>query len=636
MSEKKTSLFSNRFPAREVAVGHTAIGGRHPIRLQSMTNTPVADWQATLEQCQRIFDAGADFVRISIPDKKALENLETIRKNLRKSGYENPLIADIHFKPELAVSAARIVEKVRINPGNFSEKAHPSKTRWSREEYSAARQKIQENIRPLILACKEYGTAIRIGTNSGSLSRRIVSRYGHTPEAMVESTLEFLKIFEDLGFFQTLVSLKASNPLLMIQSYRLMAKGMLEEKMPYPLHVGVTEAGAGETGRIKSALGISTLLKWGIGDTIRVSLTEEPEKEIGVAKKITAPFQKAFTFQEKIKRSYSIPQFEINSAPPKLPADHKALVVNSSRELTRLSRPPVSFLSQEASGLDFSPEDPEADLVILEAPGEKKPSMGGRPFFCIPADLITRPHQADVFPVFAAEAPEKKHKGVHPVFNLVKLNHLPDTSFFEKLKELPGPLLILDVDEGFPFERFEGLTLRLESASLNAGLIVKNTFKEKDEEDFMIELAESYGSLLLQKKIHGLWIEAPSLPTGQNPNPLIYKLFQTAGLRHTQTEFISCPTCARTSFDLQGVLQQIKKELSGFPGLTIAVMGCVVNGPGEMADADYGILGTGSGKVHIYRGKTVIKKNIPPQKALETLKEVLKREKRNLFPENQY
>ncbi len=445
-----------RFPSREVSVGSIALGGRNPIRLQSMTNTSAADAEATIQQSIRIFEAGADYVRIATPDIHSVRQLSYIRKALRAAGFPNPLIADIHYQPGLALHAAPLVDKIRINPGNYTDRPGGSQKQWTENEYAHDLEKLASSLAPLIAVCKEHGTAIRIGTNLGSLSQRITFRHGHSPEAMVQSTLEFLSIFEHLSFYNTVVSLKASNPVIMIQAYRLMAERMLETGMNYPMHLGVTEAGFGLDGRIKSALGIGTLLKMGIGDTVRVSLTEDPELEIPVAAKIV--------------------------------------------------------------------------------------------------DYAQSQHSTEVF--------------------------------------------------------------------------IKKNYATSCEETLMVMAAIDFGDRLLFKEIDGLLIEAPGIQNKKKLRDIEEALMQATRRRITKTEFIACPSCARTSYDIQGVLNDLQSQAGHIPGLTIAVMGCVVNGPGEMADADYGLMGAAKGLLWIYKGNQVVKKNIPPASAASELLKILKNEGR--------
>ena len=535
-----------RFPSGEVDIGGVPLGHTRPVRVQSMTNTPTTDVKATVDQCLRAFDAGADYMRISVPDSASLESLKRIRSQLNQSGCNKPLIADIHFRAGLALEAAKIVEKVRINPGNYTP-LEAGKKSWTGSDQRKELETVRSSLSPLVRVCKDYGTAIRVGTNSGSLSPRIINWYGHTPEALVESTMEYLHLFHELEFRSVVVSLKTSDPLTMIASYHLMAARMLQENLACPLHTGVTEAGAGESGRMKSALGIIPLLQAGIGDTIRVSLTGKPEDEIAFAKKITAGFtlQSFNTATVEGTETEKSPEFHIpQSPPPPLPGNHKAIVVTS---------------------------DP-------------------------------------------ANAPDST-KGFRPI-ELQSPDDLPGA--YTPASE-DRVLLIANLDKGFPAEKLTELKDSIRSAGISAGIIAKTSIPGDSEDKQTIDLCARFGSLLLQKKLHGLWISNPDHNDQKSISALVLRLLQAAGLRISDTEFIACPTCARTSYDLEKVYNMVKDKASGKPGLKIAVMGCVVNGPGEMAGADFGILGAANGSLQVFRGGKAIHKNLDPETAVEKL-----------------
>jgi (E)-4-hydroxy-3-methylbut-2-enyl-diphosphate synthase len=594
-----------RFSTREVQIGNRPLGGLNPIRLQSMTNTPPLDIKTTVEQAIRIFEAGADYVRISTPSRQSALNLESIKKELRLAGFDQPLVADIHFNADLALIAARLVEKVRINPGNYTGIPRKGQTEWTDAEYATELEKVRQNMAPLIAVCREYGTALRIGTNFGSLSQRIISRYGNTPEGMVQSTVEFLKIFEDLGFYQSVVSLKASNPLIMIRSYLLMVERMQFEGMAYPLHLGVTEAGEGENGRIKSALGIGTLLKMGIGDTIRVSLSEAPEDEIPVARKIVDPYQQNFTSALSVKEPFRVPDFDWKSNyTPALPGGCKATVVQSFTERGNTGKKPDLFLLEKSLEKISNP-DAAFHGEVLDTIGENR------------------------YPLFYLTETEINNSQLHPEFNFFKADFPLQTHLLEKLKQVPGPVLFFSFPERELSKTTEELYQLLEKWQIKAALVPRLAYSQPDREVLMLSLTADAGALLLQRKIHGLWVEAPNLHKKSHLTDICFGLLQACGLRITSTEFISCPTCARTSFDLLTLLQQVKEKTSQFPGLKIAVMGCVVNGPGEMADADFGIMGAGPGKVHLYKGTEPLVKNIDQDKAASVLEKTIKKLKFN-------
>lgn len=540
------------------------MGNGHPIRIQSMTSTRTTNIRATLDQCIRLFDAGADYVRISIPDKASIAALRQIKKELRGAGYDNPLIADIHFKPELALLAAPIAEKLRINPGNYTRVSLPGKTPWTETGYDNELQVLKNKLAPLTGVCKDHGTAIRIGTNLGSLSPRIVSRFGNTPEAMVEATLEFLRTFEELGFFNTVISLKASNPLVMIRAYHLMAGRLMSENMAYPLHLGVTEAGAGEDGRLKSALGIGTLLEMGIGDTVRVSLTEEPEAEIAFARVLAAPFQqrKSSTPQHK----FVLPRFQLMQAPA------------------------LPFYGQKNS-------------LIIATPGVlpwKEAAL----------------FEADSIPSDAAS--------LHPGVNIILFRDTPSIKQLETCRHVPGPILVADTTLGFELENLETMQAMTVQAGIQAGILLKLRLPAMRTDRIIAGLATRFGGFLLRRVIHGLWIETGGVNAAVNATRIGQGLLQACGIDRERTEYVSCPTCSRTSYDLQGVLKSIRDHLPEVPGLKIAVMGCIVNGPGEMADADFGVMGSKNGTLTIYRGKTPVKKHLNPKNAAEELFRLLK------------
>lgn len=544
-----------RFPSREVDIGGIPLGHTHPVRVQSMTNTPTTNVKATVDQCLEGFDAGADYMRISVPDNASLESLKKIRNELNHCGYRKPLIADIHFRAELALEAAKIVEKVRINPGNYTPEK-TGKTTWTRACRQQELEVVRSRLAPLVRVCREHGTAIRVGTNSGSLSPRIVSWFGHTPRALVESTMEYLRLFQDLAFDNLVVSLKTSNPLTMVNSYHLMAGSMLEENLAFPLHTGVTEAGADESGRMKSALGIIPLLQAGIGDTIRVSLTGNPDEEIVFAKKIVAGFSAAFSTAPSGTPDHKKPKTDEGSGsgegsdtlhlapPPPLPGNHKAIVLTSD-------------------------------------PGHSPDSTRG-----------FRLHEL---------------KGTDNMAEAI------DQAAEDRL------LLIANLDRGFSENRLPGLCDQIQGEGIRAGVVAKASIKGTDEDSQTIEMCSRFGSLLLQRKLHGLWISNPGPDQQDNLSAMALRLLQAAGLRVSDTEFIACPTCARTSYDLKRVYSMVKEKAGGKPGLTIAVMGCVVNGPGEMAGADFGILGAANGSLQVFRGGKAVYKNLGTEEAVDKL-----------------
>ena len=613
------SLFGiARFPSREVKIGNRPLGGNNPIRLQSMTNTNTLDIKATLEQSKRILLAGADYVRISAPNMEAANALKEIKNKLKDAGFHHPLIADIHFKPEVALTAARYVEKVRINPGNYVKVSSANQTGYTKTDREKEIEQIRQKISPLVNVCKDFGTAIRIGTNMGSLSQRIIAQYGNTPEGMVAATMEFIEVFRELDFHNFVISLKASKPLIMVQAYELMVKKMLEENLHYPLHTGITEAGEGENGRIKSALGICTLLNKGIGDTVRVSLTEEPEKEIPFATKITSVFQLPFTNNSKdlFKLGKTIwSEKEIFFPETRL----KAIVVESLKEddgkttIKNLTNQDKPQLKEENGSLP-----PEADFLFTE--NTRKASANPDRKFIVPFEKFDK----EVFP------------NTKLLWELNKNKTIPGKTGWENcFVQIPGSWVSKNFTLPFEDKPFaviaepddtnepHGLDEIINFCQGdNIPVILRKKFSTKETDEIIGHIAILFGRYLLEKKIQGLWFEAPYLD--DDITKISFGFLQSAGLRITRTEFISCPTCARTSFDLQNVLHQIQKQTDGFPGLKIAVMGCVVNGPGEMADADFGYVGAANGKLHLYKGREMIAKNIEPAQAVSKLKEILR------------
>ena len=527
------------YKSRIVNIGNLKLGGNNPVLLQSMANTSTLDVTATVDQCKRIVDAGADMIRITARNEKEAYQLDKIKNDLRLSGYDVPLIADIHFNPKVAELAAKIVEKVRINPGNYVDR-NSSKSIYTNTEYQDELKKIQERLFPLIKICKIHNTAIRIGTNHGSLSNRILLKYGNTVEGMVESAMEFVRICKNFDFHDLVLSMKSSDVRIMVYSTRLLVKMMQEEGYDYPLHLGVTEAGSDMDGRIRSAAGIGSLLAQGIGDTIRVSLTEDPENEIPVAKYTVKPFEKIRT--------------------------------------------------AEVQTQDLNTEFPYSDKDILIHGDKVKYPVIGNSF------IKTRSVDADL------------------IYKDWKL-------FDKKMNEFRGNLHFLKINKKDPLQAISEIETSVSEANDNSKVII--CFEaEKCDEQTMI-LASSLISLaLIDGHAEGVFIKAP-----ENDDLCIevaFSLLQFLKLRSTKTEFISCPTCGRTQFDIVGVLKKVKEKTAHLKGLKIAVMGCIVNGPGEMADADYGYVGSVSGNVNLYKANTLIKSNINQDEALAELIQLIK------------
>ncbi|MCH5227600.1 MAG: (E)-4-hydroxy-3-methylbut-2-enyl-diphosphate synthase [Muribaculaceae bacterium] len=523
----------------ETKVGNVGIGGENPIRIQSMTNTSTMDTDGSVDQAMRIAEAGGEIVRLTTQGVKEAANMAEIRNGLDKKECRVPLVADVHFNPSAAFKAVETCEKVRINPGNFVDPARTfKKLDFTDEEYNEEIEKIKETFVPFLNKCKEYGTAIRLGVNHGSLSDRIMSRYGDTPEGMVESALEYLRICQKEGFDNVVISIKSSNVGVMVRTVELMAEKMKEEGMHYPLHLGVTEAGDAEDGRVKSAVGIGTLLGEGLGDTIRVSLTEDPENEIPVARKLR-DYIESRRLHERIEEPD-----------------------NTGKGVSRIKSAPVSGYENI--------KYPVVGLDIQEIPKDWHQ-------FNTSDDI---PELKDDYPIVIETANANK----------------------------PGAIAAW-------IDRFQ-------TEGAKNPIILKISYNDKDFEDLMIKASADLGPLLLWGYGSGLWIEANAF-TQEELNSLALSILQAARLRISKTEYIACPSCGRTLFDLQTTLKDVKEATKEMKGLKIGVMGCIVNGPGEMADADYGYVGAGPGKVSLYKGKELIKKNIPSEEAIPALLDLI-------------
>ncbi len=534
------------------------IGSDYPIRVQSMTNTTTTDIEASVAQCRRIAEAGGEIVRLTAQGVREADAIGQIRAQLRGEGCNVPLVADIHFNPRAAFAAAQVTDKVRINPGNFVDPARQFKrVEYSDEEYAAELGRIREALLPFIALCREHGTAVRLGVNHGSLSDRIMSRYGNTAAGMVESVMEFLRVFKAERFEQVVISMKASNVVVMVESVQLLVRAMDREDMHYPLHLGVTEAGFGEDGRIKSAVGIGTLLSQGLGDTIRVSLSEDPEAEIPVARKLVDYITSRSgddTCDDDDETAYEIaPQRRITT------------VVNGN---IGGGKPPVVLASGERGSLqtELQPDYyPQSDTAI---------------------------HWAEV----AADTPVDKLPEIQPDTVLVVI---PSGA------NVPGSQI--------------SFIRRVKDAGIECPVIVKNTYADTDREWLQVKAGADLGAVMMSGLADGVWLDAPSYADGAEVVSIAYSILQATRQRISHTEFISCPGCGRTMFDLQTTVRRVKEATQHLRHLKIGVMGCVVNGPGEMADADYGYVGAARHKISLYRGKECVEKNIPEEDAIERL-----------------
>jgi (E)-4-hydroxy-3-methylbut-2-enyl-diphosphate synthase len=620
----------SRYKTREVYIGDIPLGDSNPIRIQSMTTTDTMNTLATVEQSIRMINAGCEYIRITAPSLNEAQNLKNIKEELRKRGYKIPLIADIHFTPNAAELAARIVEKVRINPGNYIDKKKFQTIEYSDTEYQAELERIRERFTPLVKICKEYGTAMRIGTNHGSLSDRIMGRYGDTPLGMVESALEFLRICGENNYHQVVLSMKASNPQVMVQAYRLLIQKMESENMNYPLHLGVTEAGDGEDGRIKSAVGIGALLEDGIGDTIRVSLTEEPEYEAPVAISLADRYiirnsHKDIIDLEKNSHDPFIynrrETFEVSgiggTTVPKVLADFSESGISNYRELK-----PV--------GYNYNPEtdkwnmtDQACDLVYI---GSNSINFNTPSNLKIVYDYdkwLALDDKTSGFPVFNFEN-YKKDMMLSFVLNFVQINisQIYDDNF-NQLVNNRTVVFVLRTDNLHGMAEQRRIILEMLNRNIKNPVIVKREYFSTTEELFRLYGATDVGTLLIDGFGDGVWFVAKS-NDGKNLdygliNRTIFGILQAARTRISKTEYIACPSCGRTLFDLVEVTNIIRKRTEQLKGVKIAIMGCIVNGPGEMADADYGYVGSGQGKITLYRGKEIVKRSINSENALDEL-----------------
>ena len=639
----------SRYETREVYVGDVPLGGNNPIRIQSMTITDTMDTIATVEQTIRMVDAGCDYVRITAPSINEAKNLQNIKDELRKRGYTVPLIADIHFTPNAAEVAARIVEKVRVNPGNYADKKKFQSVEYNDTEYDAEIERIRAKFSPLVKICKEYGTAMRIGTNHGSLSDRIMSRYGDTPLGMVESALEFVRICEDLNYHDIVLSMKASNPKVMVQAYRLLIKKMEENNMNYPLHLGVTEAGGGEDGRIKSSVGIGTLLEDGIGDTIRVSLTEDPEYEAPVAISLVKRYDTR-TNHSPIKPINEIPidpfnysrreSFEIagmgGKNVPVVFADLRDEKIISTDDLKE-----TGYLYDKETD-KWMMSDTAADFVFL--------GSNALPFDC-PKSLkpvyhfkfwLKQGSSKDSFPLLNVdEFLTNENLSNELNFLSISLESL-NSELITKIKKDKKTVLVVETQNKHGMAEQRRFFFELINQNIKNPVIIKRNYKNISADELRLYASTDFGALLLDGFGDGVWIKfsgefnAPtendkyvkSFVVGESANKLInrtlFGILQATRTRISKTEYIACPSCGRTLFDLQETTEMIRRRTEHLKGVKIAVMGCIVNGPGEMADADYGYVGSGVDKITLYRSKNIVKRNIPAKNAVDELINLIK------------
>ncbi len=632
----------SRFKTVEVKIGNVLLGAHHPIRVQSMTTVDTMDTEGSVAQSIRMINAGCELVRITAPSIKEARNLANIRKELDAKGYSTPLVADIHFTPNAAEEAARCIEKVRINPGNYADKKKFEEINYTPEAYQKELGRIKSKFAPLVQICKENGTAMRIGTNHGSLSDRIMSWYGDTPKGMVESAMEFIRICQDLNYHQLVVSMKSSNPQVMVQAYRLLIHTMLQEGMNYPLHLGVTEAGDGEDGRIKSAVGVGTLLEDGLGDTIRVSLTEEPEFEIPVAQVLAERYTTR--------------------------AEHNTKIAKAEDVLIPANFSPFEYKKRESAELNTFIGGHQVPRVILDISKQnlKDPFVLADAGYVYSAvlDKYTMGDQSIDFAYMGSQLPSfnfpgnlkqlfdyntwlklKERYNCHPLFtleeyvaaqerdtalNLVRVKRADlYTNTFDLIPFDNTLVFVLETDEDHGMADQRAFFFKLMEAGINTPVILKRSyaFAEGNQEELNLKTqlyaATDLGALLLDGFGDGIWIDTPQVSLKFNVSTA-FGILQATRSRISKTEYISCPSCGRTLFDLQETTQMIRSRTDHLKGLKIGIMGCIVNGPGEMADADYGYVGAGPGKITLYRGKEVVKKNVSSEEALDELIAIIK------------
>lgn len=615
----------------QVKVGDLYIGSEYPIRVQSMTTTDTMDTKASVEQIIRMVEAGCELVRLTAPSIKEARNLEDIKKELNAKGIYVPLVADIHFTPNAAEVAARIVEKVRVNPGNYADKKKFDIIEYTDADYQAELDRIREKFTPLVKICKEYGTAMRIGTNHGSLSDRIMSRYGDSALGMVESAMEFLRICEDEGFYNIVLSMKSSNTQVMVEAYRLLVKTMNESNMMYPLHLGVTEAGDGDDGRIKSALGIGTLLEDGIGDTIRVSLTEDPEFEVPVAQKLVKRYETRSNSREikAVEPPLSWDPYNFNKRPtaealnigannvPRVIADFSGTDQIKQEDLTSVGHTYDAALDKWHMG------DMGCDYIYF---GDRSVD------FMLPNGVKgihnhtiwnTLPDKINNFPLFRSHE-FLSNSVFSTTLNFVQLNTIEITdAILDKLNETPHCVVILNTQNEHSVADMRNFFFHVINKQLNVPVVLNYHYNIIDEEQFMLHASTDNGSLFIDGFGDGIMISTQSV-TPSRVNEISFGILQAARARISKTEYISCPSCGRTLFDLQETTAMIRKQTDHLRGVKIAIMGCIVNGPGEMADADYGYVGSGVGKITLYRGRDVVKKGIEKETAVTELINIIK------------
>lgn len=641
-----------RLITREVRIGDLLLGNGHPIRTQTMTTTDTMDTAATVAQTIRCIEAGAELVRITAPSKKEAENLAEIRRKLHAAGYRTPLVADIHFTPNAAEIAAGIVEKVRVNPGNYVDKKKFDFINYTDTEYRAEIERIRERFLPLVKLCKQYGTAMRIGTNHGSLSDRIMSRYGDSPVGMVESALEFLRIARDENYHQIVLSMKSSNPQVMVQAYRLLVQKMDEEFGEcYPLHLGVTEAGDGEDGRIKSAVGIGTLLEDGIGDTIRVSLTEDPEFEIPVCRDIIRKYTQGVSLAPEVPALEKLPYDPFNYrrrksfAVANIGGGHVPVVIADLSKADRLDPHALESIGYryDAASDKWNIADQAADFVYT---GKRIPDFalpGTLRVIASPEAYATAADKEKVVPII--DIHDYPASESNPYLNFVMLDcfseQAPDEALLRQAAVDKTVVFCLSSTNQNAMQSIRRMFVEFMRLGIDNPVVIITDSGEHTPDEHLVKLATDTGALLLDGLGDGICLGYTDAATMDNArasgrtylpvkdihqftNNTAFSILQATRTRISKTEYISCPSCGRTLFDLQETTAKIREATHHLKGVKIAIMGCIVNGPGEMADADFGYVGSGVGKITLYKNKEVVKKNVPSEIAVDELIQLLK------------
>lgn len=620
-----TDLFNYKRRAATVAhVGRLNIGGDNPVRVQSMTTTSTLDTEGSVAQCKRIIDAGGELVRLTTQGRREAENLANISRQLRAEGYTQPLCADIHFNANVADVAACHTEKVRINPGNYVDPARTFKhLEYTDEQYAQELEKIEERLTTFIDLCKEHHTAVRIGVNHGSLSDRIMSRYGDTPEGIVESCMEFLRIFRKHNFDDVVISIKASNTVVMVRSVRLLVAEMDREDMHYPLHLGVTEAGEGEDGRIKSAVGIGALLADGIGDTIRVSLSEEPEAEIPVAKHLVR-------YIRRKQGHLLVPGVQAKNFDYLRPERRKTQAVGPIGG----TQPPVVIVSEVQGAKEGVTQGPEAlrpDYIYVGQQMPDLPVEGQRyivDFNAFGRELQKHMNVADyMFPIFPYNAMPyiSAVPDTAPIFLVLPYGSCAE-EYKACLKVNPNVVVVVPSQHQNRLGEQRALVHELMAVGIENPVVFAQAYKHSQQEkaDLQLEAAADMGALMMDGLTDGLWLMNDGDIAMQDLTDTAYGILQAGRLRMVKTEYISCPGCGRTLYDLRTTIARVKEATKGMKGLKIGIMGCIVNGPGEMADADYGYVGAGVGRIALYRGKVCVERGILEAEAVEHLLQLIK------------